>query len=132
MQRHLYKHFQLPGHIGFLQDTYVTLIDKTNPRAPTKREDYWAHTLKTKLLMGLNVEGGYWPPILHSYCTNISFPGIGRLVLGLLSVYSDYCYIYFILSLETVFVLFWLLRWNFLWQWWTMWIRWLLPWIALS
>ena len=40
MQRHLYKHFLLPGHTGFLQDTFVTLIDKTNPRAPTKREDY--------------------------------------------------------------------------------------------
>ena len=45
MQRHLYQHFQLPGHTGFLQDTYVTLIDKTNPRAPTKHEDYWIHTL---------------------------------------------------------------------------------------
>ena len=33
--------------------------------------------------------------ILHSYCTTISFPGFGRLVLGLFSVYSDYCYIYF-------------------------------------
>ena len=50
MQRHLYKHFQLPGH---------TLIDKTDPRAPTKCEDYWIHTLKTKAPMGLNVEGGY-------------------------------------------------------------------------
>ena len=34
MQRYLYEHFQLPGHIGFLQDTYVTLIDKTDPRTP--------------------------------------------------------------------------------------------------
>ena len=57
MQRHLYEYFQLPGHAGFLQDTYVTLIDKTDPRAPTK--DYWIHTLKTKAPMGLNVEGGY-------------------------------------------------------------------------
>ena len=48
MQRHIYEHFQLPGHAGFLQDTYVTLIDKTDSRAPTKREDYWIHTLKTK------------------------------------------------------------------------------------
>ena len=59
MQKYLYEHFQLPGHTGFLQDTYVTLIDKTDPRAPTKREDYWIHTLKTKAPMGLNVEGGY-------------------------------------------------------------------------
>ena len=86
MQRHLYKHFQLPGHTGFLQDTYVTY------------EDYWIHTLKTRAPMGLNVEGGYWASILHSYCTTISLPGFGRLVLGLFSVYSDYGYIYFISS----------------------------------
>ena len=43
MQRHLYKHFQLPGHSGFLQDVYVTLIDKTNPSAPTKCEYYWIY-----------------------------------------------------------------------------------------
>ena len=35
----------------------VTLINKTDPRAPTKR-DYWIHTLKTKAPMRLNVEGG--------------------------------------------------------------------------
>ena len=37
----------------------MELIDKTDPRAPTKREDYWIHTLKTKAPMRLNVEGGY-------------------------------------------------------------------------
>ena len=40
IQRHLCEHFQLPGYTGFLQDTYVNLIDKTDPRARTKREDY--------------------------------------------------------------------------------------------
>ena len=34
-ERQLYEHFQLPGHTGFLQDIYVTHIDKTDPRAPT-------------------------------------------------------------------------------------------------
>ena len=53
MQRHLYEHFQLLSHMGFLQDTKVTLIDKTYPRAPTKREDYCIDTLKTKAPMGL-------------------------------------------------------------------------------
>ena len=66
MQRQLCEHFQLPGHTGFLQDTYVNPIDKTDPRARTKREDYWIHNLKTKGPMGLNVEGGYWASILHS------------------------------------------------------------------
>ena len=96
MQRYLYEYFQLPGHTGFLQDTYVTLIDKTDPRAPTKREYYWFHTLKTKAPMGFNVEGGYRAPILYSYCTTISFPEFRRPVLGLLLDYSVYCYIYFI------------------------------------
>ena len=56
--------------------------------------------------MGRNVEGSYWASILHTYCTTISFPGFGRLVLGLFSVYSDYGYIHFILSFETVVVFF--------------------------
>ena len=30
MQIHLFKYFKLPGHTGFLQDTYFTLIDKTD------------------------------------------------------------------------------------------------------
>ena len=57
IQRHFYQHFQLPGHTGYLQDTYVALMDKTDPRTPTKHEDYWIYTLKTKTVMGL--EGGY-------------------------------------------------------------------------
>ena len=40
MQRHLYEHFNVPGHSGFLNDVSVTLIDKTDPKGPTKREDY--------------------------------------------------------------------------------------------
>ena len=86
MQRHLYEHSQLPGHTGFLQNIYVTLIDKTDPRAPTKREDYWIHTLKTKALMRLNVQRGYWGSILHSCYTTISFPEFGWLALGLLAL----------------------------------------------
>ena len=57
MQRHLYKYFQVPGHTSFLQVTYVTLM--TDPREPTKLEDYWINTLKTRAPMGLNVEGSY-------------------------------------------------------------------------
>ena len=30
MQIHLFKYFKLPGYTGFLQDTYFTLIDKTD------------------------------------------------------------------------------------------------------
>ena len=48
MQRHLYEHFNLPGHYGFLNDVSGTLISKADPNDPTKREDYWIQTLKTK------------------------------------------------------------------------------------
>ena len=40
MQRHLNEHFNTPGHSGFLNDVSVTLIDKTDPKDPTKREDF--------------------------------------------------------------------------------------------
>ena len=56
MQRHLYEHFNLPGHSGFLNDVSVTLIDKTDLKDPTKQEDCWIHGLKTKAPLGLNVE----------------------------------------------------------------------------
>ena len=58
MQRHLYENFNLPGRSRFLNDVSVTLIDKTDPKDPTKREDFWIQTLKTKAAPGLNVEDG--------------------------------------------------------------------------
>ena len=49
MQRHVYEHFNLQGHLpGFLNDLLVTLINKTDPIDSTKREDLWIQTLKTK------------------------------------------------------------------------------------
>ena len=36
MQRHLYEHFNLPGHSGFLNDVSVILIDKTDSEDPAK------------------------------------------------------------------------------------------------
>ena len=59
MKRHLYKHVQQPGSPGFLEDTDITLINKTDPRAPTKREDYWIHNYKTKAPIRHNIEGSY-------------------------------------------------------------------------
>ena len=56
MQRHLYEHFTLRGHSGFLHDVSITLIDKIDPCCPTKREDYWIDILKTKAPMGLNFD----------------------------------------------------------------------------
>ena len=48
MQKHLYEHFDLPGHTNFLEDVTGSLIDKTDPRDPAESEDYWIYTLKTK------------------------------------------------------------------------------------
>ena len=96
MQRYLYEHFQHPGHTNFLENTFVTFIHNTDPRAPTEREYYWIHTIKTKASLEPNVDGGYWTSILYSYYTTVSFPGFGRLVLALVSDYSDYCYTYFV------------------------------------
>ena len=58
MQRHLYEHFNLPGHSGFLNDVSITLIDKTDLKDPTKQEDFWIQTLTTKAPLGHNVEDG--------------------------------------------------------------------------
>ena len=52
MQRHLYEHFQLPVHTGFLQDSYVTLIDKIDPWHPSSVK---TRTFEAKPPMGLNV-----------------------------------------------------------------------------
>ena len=38
MQEHLYRHLSSPGHMGFLNDVSVTLIDKTDGSNPKKRE----------------------------------------------------------------------------------------------
>ena len=39
-----------------LNDVSDTLIDKTDPKDPAKREDCWIHILKTKAPLALNVE----------------------------------------------------------------------------
>ena len=38
----------------FFHDVSITVIDKTDPSCPTKREDYWIDTHKTKSPMRLN------------------------------------------------------------------------------
>ena len=56
MQRHLYEHYSSVGHCGFLEHVSITLIDKTDPSDPLKREDYWRRTLCTMAPYGLNIE----------------------------------------------------------------------------
>ena len=56
MQEHLFSHFSMAGHNGFLIDVSITFIDKTDPSDPLRREDYWRETLKTMVPYGLNIE----------------------------------------------------------------------------
>ena len=55
IQEYLYNYFESEGHIEFLDDVSITLIDKTDGFNPTKRENYWMRTLKTYAPYGLNV-----------------------------------------------------------------------------
>ena len=55
MQEHLYKHFQMEGHKGFLNEASVTFIDKTDSKDPKKIGRYWMRTLKTMEAYGLNI-----------------------------------------------------------------------------
>ena len=56
MPRHMQEHVKLPRHSDFLNNVSITLIDKTDPGRPTKHEDYWIDTLKTKAPMTLNFD----------------------------------------------------------------------------
>ena len=56
MQQHLFEHFVSEGHCSFLEDITITFIDKTNPKDPNRRKQYWRHTLKTMTPLGLNFE----------------------------------------------------------------------------
>ena len=55
IQEYLYNYFESEGHIEFLDDVSITLIDKTDGFNPIKRENYWMQTLKTYAPYGLNV-----------------------------------------------------------------------------
>ena len=60
-QEHLFEHFKSEGHIAFLGNVSITLIDKTDGKDPKRRENYWMRTLKTYAPFGLNIEDSVWP-----------------------------------------------------------------------
>ena len=60
MPEHLFSHFSMAGHDGYLNDVSVTFIDKTDPSDPLRREDYWRKTLETMLPYGLTIEDSVW------------------------------------------------------------------------
>ena len=47
-QKYFHEHFLQDDDHGFLNDAYVTLIDKTQASDLTKREYFWERTLKTR------------------------------------------------------------------------------------
>ena len=46
-QKYLHEHFMGENRRGLEKDVEITLIDKTDPSDPTKREDFWIRTLGT-------------------------------------------------------------------------------------
>ena len=53
-QARFFAHFQNLDDNGFLEDTEITFIDKTGSSDPTRREEFWIDTLKTRYPLGLN------------------------------------------------------------------------------
>ena len=56
MQQHLFEHFISEDHCSFLEDVTIIFIDKTDPKDPNRRKQYWRHALKTMARLGLNAE----------------------------------------------------------------------------
>ena len=58
-QAMFFAHSQGLDHNGFLEDTEITFIDKTDPSDPTRREEFWIDTLRTRYPLGLNNRAAY-------------------------------------------------------------------------
>ena len=54
-QAGFFTHLQTAGHSGFINDTKIRFIDKTDPTEPTRRADFWIDTVKTRYPQGLNM-----------------------------------------------------------------------------
>ena len=58
-QAGFFAHFQSLDYNCFLGDTEITFIDKTDPSDPTRREEFWIDTLKTRYPLGPNNINAY-------------------------------------------------------------------------
>ena len=56
MQKYLHDYFLSPDHDGLLNNVEITLIDKTDPSNPERREKFWRTKLRTLAPLGLNIE----------------------------------------------------------------------------
>ena len=56
MQKYLHDHyFSSENHVGLLNNAEITLIDKTDPSDPERREEFWRTKLHILALLGLNI-----------------------------------------------------------------------------
>ena len=55
-QLSFHRHFLSENHTGLVNDCTITLIDKTDAKDPTRRENVWIRKLKTLAPLGLNME----------------------------------------------------------------------------
>ena len=78
MQEHIFEHFNSEGHTGFLENVFVTFIDKTGSQNPEKRENYWIHTLKTMAPWGLNILNSAWTTRIRTLFSFSDILGQGR------------------------------------------------------
>ena len=56
MQKYSHDHFLSEDHYGLLNNVEITLIDKTDPSVPERREEFWRAKLRTLAPLGLNIE----------------------------------------------------------------------------
>ena len=70
-QADFFAHFQTAGHSGFIDDTEIRFIDKTDPSDPSRREDFWIDTLKTRYPQGLKIILTH--TIIYCFCSFTSF-----------------------------------------------------------
>ena len=56
MQKYLHDHFSSKDHYDLLNNVEITLIDKTDPLDPERKEEFWKAKLRTLALLGLNIK----------------------------------------------------------------------------
>ena len=56
MQKYLHHHFLSEDHDVLLNNVEITLIHKTDPSDPERREEFWRTKLRTLAPLGLNIE----------------------------------------------------------------------------
>ena len=56
MQKHLHDNFLSEDHDDLLNNVEVTLIDKTDPSDPERREEFWRTKPRKLAPLGLNIE----------------------------------------------------------------------------